>query len=220
MKYYKVAPAFNNANKRVASSASGDKVLKGEEYYNILKDGEFHKEIPLLKHFFLESYDEKKYWDFQLNDIHNLIGKANTIIGYYLSNDFKNILEDFNIAPVFNFYETLLLYKEKELKYWLFQYGVNSFDNFNLPQSIFKIEDEEFIIKTQDEYWIKKREARKVNTSKLLLKKLSINGNYDFFFNQINSDTVVSGNLKKIIEDANLKGFEFVQLDYEVVVSY
>ena len=135
MKYYKVAPAFNNANKRVASSASGDKVLKGEEYYNILKDGEFHKEIPLLKHFFLESYDEKKYWDFQLNDIHNLIGKANTIIGYYLSNDFKNILEDFNIAPVFNFYETLLLYKEKELKYWLFQYGVNSFDNFNLPQS-------------------------------------------------------------------------------------
>ena len=52
------------------------------------------------------------------------------------------------------------------------------------------------------------------------MKKLSINGNYDFFFNQINSDTVVSENLKKIIEDANLKGFEFVQLDYEVVVSY
>lgn len=219
MKYYKLDLLFHNDNGRISSSASGDNVLKGQEYYNLLKDGNFHDEIPLLKYFHLESYDKKECWESKLYDIHNLIGKVNTIIGYYISDNFKMILENFKIAPIYHFYETLLLFNEKEIKYWIFQYGINSFNNYNLFNCIFEINGKDIMIQTQDDYWNKKREARKVFNSILELKKISLNDNFDLFFNQINSQTVVSEKLKNTIDIMGLIGFEFSELDYEIIVE-
>ena len=55
---------------------------------------------------------------------------------------------------------------------------------------------------------------------KLTLKKVVLTESFDFFpLIPISSDIIVSENLKQAIEENGITGFEFFEIDYEVVAE-
>ena len=91
----------------------------------------------IFDYFVLESFDKEKYWEWALFDIHGFIGEGSQIFGWYISDKLKSLLEKFRIAPKYHFYETRLLYKGEKFKYWIFQFPIDVFYNYNYEKSDF-----------------------------------------------------------------------------------
>ncbi|MFK7004883.1 hypothetical protein BWK63_13810 [Flavobacterium covae] len=220
MRYYKFQIPLSNDNGRISSSASVDKTPNIENLFEKIKYGEIIENFPLIDSFYLESYDDEKYWEDQINDIHTFIGKVNILIGWYVSDDFKQVLESFKIAPKYNFYETRVLYKGEKLKYWIFQFPIDPFKNIDFERSTFFLEDKKNIYRfsSVEEYLVFYRQEYSVSKKKLKIGCQVLKSNYDMFLTTQN-EIVVSENLKKAIQVKGLKGFEFSELDYEVIVD-
>tara|TARA_R110000868_G_C10871859_1_gene762330 strand:+ start:793 stop:1116 length:324 start_codon:yes stop_codon:yes gene_type:complete len=94
---------------------------------------------------------------------------------WYISNDFKILLEHFLIAPSYHFYETRLLYQDKKLVYWIFQFPTNPLENYNYKKSEYYLDGERVTgLKNADEYdaydydvW--KKTKKKIEWKKLVL---------------------------------------------------
>ena len=86
---------------------------------------------------FLESFEKEKYWEWALFDVHDFIGVGSIMCGWYISDKLKSVLENFRIAPKYHFYETRLLYKGEKFKYWIFQFPIGGFHNYNYEKSDF-----------------------------------------------------------------------------------
>jgi hypothetical protein len=220
MKYFKIEiKGHYREVGRIASDANGDKIPNAETLFKKMKDGDKFN-LPVLDYFFLESFDKKEFWEWILCDVYTFTKNANWIIGWYISDDLKLLLENLKIAPTYHFYETRLLYKGKKLKYWIFQFPIEPYQNIDFQKSEFKFNnedkiynfysEEEFLLFYRKEYRETKRDLK---TIKVCLKK-----NYDIF-KTTNNDIVVSEKLKNAIEETDIEGFEFSELNYEVVVE-
>ena len=198
MKYYKIKrkTRFPELG-RIASGAEGKNVPEKEYFYRIGK-GEIIENTPIFDYFVLESFDKEKYWEWALFDIHSFIGEGSQIFGWYISDKLKSLLEKFRIAPKYHFYETRLLYKEEKFKYWIFQFPIDVLHNYNYDEYDYKIWKE-----TK-----KNIEWRKI----VLIDKFDIVGTWQ-------GDILCSERLKQAIEENGITGFEFFEIDYEVVVE-
>src|SRR5690606_7464816 len=158
MKYYKIDIKRRYPDiERISSSANGRNVPNNEDYFDKIRKGEIIKNTPVFDYFVLTSFDEEPYWEWALFDVHDGMGDYPGNSNWYVSNDLKLLLENFKIAPKYHFYETKLLYKDEKLKYWIFQYGVEAFTNYNLSESDFSINNNSIKIQSEIEYWEKKR---------------------------------------------------------------
>ncbi len=128
MKYYKIDISLLNNNGRISSSASIDKIQNIENLFEKIRYGSYIDSFPILDSFYLESYDEEQYWEDQKNDVHTFIGKANIIVGWYISDNFKKELELFKVAPELKIEDIAMLadiqapktrgnYKKKEINF-------------------------------------------------------------------------------------------------------
>ena len=137
MKYYKIKrkTRFPELG-RIASGAEGKNVPE-KEYFDRIGKGEIIENTPIFDYFVLESFDKEKYWEWALFDIHSFIGEGSQIFGWYISDKLKSLLEKFRIAPKYHFYETRLLYKGEKFKYWIFQFPIDVFYNYNYEKSDF-----------------------------------------------------------------------------------
>ena len=154
MKYYKIdiKSHFPELG-RIASSAEGKNIANADEYFWAMNRGEILYNTPIFDYFVLESFDKEKYWEWALFDVHNFIGVGSIMCGWYISDKLKSVLEKFRIAPKYHFYETRLLYKEEKFKYWIFQFPVDGFDNYNYEKSEYFIDNQRVLgIKTAEEY--------------------------------------------------------------------
>ena len=152
-----------------------------------------------------------------LQDVHGGIGVYPRGGYWYISNDFKLLLENFSIAPSYHFYETRLLYKGKKLVYWIFQFPINPLENYNYKKSEYYLDGEIVTgLKNADEYDAYDDDIWKKTKKKIEWKKLVLQDTYDFSIG-IDGSKIVSENLKDAIEKMQLKGFIFSALAYEVV---
>lgn len=220
MKYYKID--YNgiyqiiNTNKSMGN-ANGEFVPDGKEYFNRIGNGEIIKDAPIFNYFHLQSFGSKEDWEWHLQDVHGFIGIGSIMTGWYISDDFKLLLEKFKIAPDYHFYETRLLYKENKLKYWIFQFPINPLQNYDYEKSEYFFENERVTgLKTAEEfddydYSMWKKTKKNVEWRKTVLIDV-----FDFVVN-MNGDKLVSENLKNAIEAMKLEGLEFFEIDYEVI---
>ena len=223
MKYYKIQIKSFYGD-RIASNANF--IDNSKEYiFKKISLGEIIPDTPIFDYFFLESFDEKQYWEWALFDVHNFIGVGSIMCGWYISDKLKSVLENFRIAPKYHFYETRLLYKKEKFKYWIFQFiasyrRLNKMQFVNFSQSIFHANNENYVFNSYENWSDKNDEIYDECKEKLILKKVVLTESFDFFpLIPISSDIIVSENLKQAIEENGIIGFEFFEIDYEVIAE-
>ena len=219
MKYYKIdiKSHFPELG-RIASGAEGKNVPEKEYFYRIGKR-EIIENTPIFDYFVLKSFDKEKYWEWALFDVHNFIGEGSQIFGWYISDKLKSVLEKFRIAPKYHFYETRLLYKGEKFKYWIFQFPIDYFQNVNHEKSFYSIPDENILLnfKNREEFLAANKEEFRKTKRELITKKICYLENYDLVAND--TDILCSEHLKQAIEENGITGFEFFEIDYEVVAE-
>ena len=226
MKYYKIdyKGIFEEENK-VLGQANGEFVPNGRFYFDRIGKDEIIEDAPIFDYFHLQSFDKKIFWEWRLQDVHGFIGAGSIITGWYISDKLKSLLEKFRIAPKYHFYETRLLYKEEKFKYWIFQFiasyrRLNKMQFVNFSQSIFHANNENYVFNSYENWSDKNDEIYDECKEKLTLKKVVLTESFDFFpLIPISSDIIVSENLKQAIEENGITGFEFFDIDYEVVAE-
>jgi len=218
MKYYKIE-IQKFYEDRIASAANGKNVSNKEDYFYRIRKGEILCDTPIFDYFVLESFDKEKYWEWMLFDVHSGIGEYPFNSNWYISNKLKKILTNFIVSPEYCFYETNLLYKEEKLKYWIFQFvapyrKLNKMKYISFEDSLFISNSEKLKISNLDEF------DEKNDVIEISLKKIHLSDYFDFIpLSPITSDIIVSERLKKVMEENEITGFEFSELDYEVITE-
>jgi len=220
MKYYKINYIrIFETKEEVIGHANGEFVPNGKEYFDRIGKREIINNAPVFDYFHLQSHGPKEEWEWRLQDVHGFIDVGSIITGWYISDDFKILLENFKIAPFYHFYETRLLYKGNKLKYWIFQFPINPLQNYDYEKSEYFLENERVMgLKTAEEYDDYDYTIWKKTKKNIAWRKTVLVDPFDFVIN-MNGDKIVSENLKNAIEAMNLEGLEFSELDYVVVVE-
>ena len=229
MKYFKIGLRTYFELDRVPSRANGDNVPNADTLFRKMKDGEKFN-LPVLDYFFLQSFDKKEFWEWILCDVYSFTHNAGWIRGWFISDDLKLLLENFNLSNPYGFYPSKLLYKGKKIDYYVFQFTGDltykqTLDYINYPASIFLNPETntEIIVSNKDNFlseWDKVYKENKSLAKTIRFKKLILKEQLDFFpIGTIMKDNIVSERLKNAIEENSIEGFEFSELDYEVVVE-
>lgn len=206
---------------RVLGHANGGLVPNGRLYFDRMGQGEIIHDAPVFDYFHLQSFGPKEEWEWRLQDVHGFIGEYPTGGGWYISDRFKNLLDKFSIAS-HHYYATKLLYKGEKLDYWIFRYSVEPSKNVDFAKSIFYVKETTELVEgipSWDEFLLIRRRYRKELSKTLVLKKGVYHAYFDFAYNIIEGDLLVSEKLKTAIQEAGLVGLEFKELDYEVEFS-
>ena len=220
MKYYKtkIKRIFDKENK-VLGHANGEFVPNGAFYFDRIRKDEIIEDAPIFDYFHLQSFDKRKFWEWRLQDVHGGMGVYPSGAFWYISDKLKSLLEKFRIAPKYHFYETRLLYKEEKFKYWIFQFPIDYFQNVNHEKSFYSIPDENILLnfKNKEEFLAANKEEFRKTKRELITKKICYLENYDLVAND--TDILCSEHLKQAIEENGIIGFEFFEIDYEVVAE-
>jgi len=222
MKYYKIdfKSGFPEED-RVLGHANGEFVPNGKLYFDRMEKGEIIYDVPILEYFHLQSFGPKEEWEWRVQDVHGFIGTGSILSGWYISDRFKKLLDKFSIAS-HRFYATKLLYKGEKLDYWIFQFPLNAYQNLDFSKSTLFLKDTHEIINgisSWEEFHAAKRKYKKEMNQKLILKKGVFSTYFDFSYNIIGGDNLVSEKLKNAIQEAGLESLEFFELEYEVEFS-
>jgi hypothetical protein len=228
VKYYAIDIVTIFPNKEhVLGHANGKLVPNGSAFFERMDKGEIINDAPVLDYFYLESFGRQEDWEWRLQDAHGFIGEYPASANWYISDRFKNLLENFQFSQPRHFYPTKLLYKGQKLDYWILQYGIdgNKDDVIDFNRSEFLDEHAGVSVHVNDfaQFDPVRRNVKKTSGYKkdLATKKLALKQAFDFviLFGVNNSGKIVSEKLKKSIEDAGLKGLEFKTLPYEVEIA-
>lgn len=215
------------AQDKVLGHPNGEFVTDGEKYFAGIGKGEIIKGAPVFNYFYLQSFGPEEEWEWKLQDLHGFIGQGSKMgSNWFVSENFKILLDNFKIAPDYQFYESILSYRKNKLKYWVFQFTA-SYRKLNKMKYV-DFQKTEFISKNNDsyafnsyeEYSQKNEEIYEQYGEDLKVKNLVMNQFFDFIvLNPLNSDIIVSEDLKNAIVKMKLEGFIFSSLDYEIALS-
>ncbi|MFK8296569.1 hypothetical protein ACI760_10330 [Capnocytophaga canimorsus] len=139
MKFYKIDIKSFYGN-RVASDANF--IDNSEEvFFKQIALGEIIENISIFNYFFLESYDEKKYWEWALFDVHKFIGESSIMLGSWLvSKKTKELFNKFKISSPHTFYPSKLMYKNKKKIFIFFNLQENYCTKVLLNRLIFNVQ--------------------------------------------------------------------------------
>ncbi|WP_164121787.1 MULTISPECIES: hypothetical protein [Sphingobacterium] len=226
MKCYRIKIQANFPESgRINSSANGRNVPNHEDFFDRIRAGELLSHPPVFDYFVLESYDEKKYWEWSLFDVFSGIGDFPHNGNWYVSNKLKELLQLFRIAPDYRFYETKLLFHENKMTYWIFQFvatyrRLNKMKYIDFEKSSFLLNDTVQSFSSYEAWSEFNEQAFDEYGKDMILDRICLKEKFDFVpLNPLNSDVICSSELKLRIEESGITGFEFSELDYEVVVG-
>ena len=141
--------------------------------------------------------------------------------GFFVSNDFKNILETFNIECPHKFYPSKLMFQGKKLDYYIFQMAWDEWSEYDFEKSCYfekiknKWEKLDIEVTNSKEFrkisklWDADNEKYKM---KIVLKK-----RYDIFYFQY-IGFVISEELKIKTETEKISGLEiscYINIEFE-----
>jgi hypothetical protein len=231
MRYYKIdIKTLYPEVDRIASSVDGDKINDADYYFIKMDDGKIIYNAPVFDYFYLRSYDKKEYWEWLLTDVFDFTGKGSRITGWLISKKLKEILEKYKIAEPHFYYLSKLLYQEQKLDYYIFQFSGKDFrlpltNYIDFNKSLFYDPNHkiDFTVSNEKELLFQQEKILEESGFDIInipIKKLAINDDIDFISMQnFLGDKIVSERLKQALEENSITGFEFSELEYEVVVE-
>jgi hypothetical protein len=226
MHFYKIKKA-SIENNILIGSVNGKNIPNGNNYFCKINNGEILSNAPIFDYFFLQSFEDKELWEIYLKDIHGGIGIF-PLGNWLVSDKLKKLLEKYLLAKDYFFYESRLLYKGMKLTFWLFQFTaiyrkLNKTKYIDFEKSCFvskKRSDKLVKLISYSDYLNYEYELKNKENDKILSKKISLKEHVDLItLVPIRPDIVISERLKTAMEENNIEGFEFSELDYEVVVE-
>lgn len=227
MEYYKIKPIsidrLRHAQKLVSDvpSANGINIPNAKEYFDRMSQGEIIQDAPVFDYFILQSFGPPEEWEWRKQDIHGYINVGSILTAWYISDKLKKILDRHKMAKGCQFYASKLFYKGEKYDYWIFQYAINPFQNYDYIQSEYYIEGESNRITginnavDYDDFDYKIYKEQKKN---IVWKKTVLIDSFDLVVN-INGDILVSEALKISMENDKIEGIEFKELEYIVEVN-
>ena len=227
MKYFKIEiKGHYREVGRIASDANGDKIPNAETLFRKMKDGKRFN-LPVLDYFFLQSFDKKEFWKWILCDVYTFTHNAGWIRGWFISQKLELLLDNFNLPNHCYFYPSKLLYKGEKLDYYIFQfsgdltyketakyidYKKSKFLNPSTNTIVDFVDIDDYAQQSNNLYFEKKTD--------FVLKKIVLRKEFDFFPTRtFLKDDLVSERLKNAIEENGIEGFEFSELEYEVIIA-
>jgi hypothetical protein len=225
MKLYKIK-LISRHNDTLVGEANGKKIPNAEFYFNKIRDGE-NVTPSIFDYFFLESFEQQEKWEIVKYDIHSFIGEGSQIRGWLISEKLKLLLDCFDLSIPHEYYTSKLLYKGEKYNYFVFQYYDKSNKDYwsnylNYDKSIFfdTSSDVEYYVKSRQELIDKQVEILKKCRIINIIPKVLFVKKKDFYATEsFLGYNIVSERLKNAIEANGIEGFEFSELDYEVVVD-
>lgn len=228
MKYYKIS-IQDYYEDRIASYAdfiNNDK----ETVFKKIGSGETVDKSEIFDYFFLSSFDKKEFWEWCLFDIHKFYGNSGFLTpNFLISSKLKKILETHDISKPHNYYKSNLKYKNKNFDYFVFQFsGIEIFKNtlsyidFNKSIFVDPIKQHNVKVQSLNEFFLEYKRIYKENgiDNKLKNKLLTFTDFLDFIpLGTFMDDNLVSERLRNAIQENEITGFEFSELDYEVVID-
>jgi hypothetical protein len=200
---------------KVYPRANGDLVSNSEGYLSSLgHQGKIFFEsyvddAPIFDYFYLYSSTYQKEYDWILLDAYNFIGQnIPNCRGFLVSKRFKDIVEKFQIAKPFRFYESKLQFQGEKLEYFILHLAQNEWNNINSSKT--KLYNNDLQVDTtihnnrELKNLIKQYPEIRLN---IVLKDFSDL----FYFGQFGY--IVSERLKEKMEESSLKDFEFIELE-------
>ncbi|WP_207426683.1 hypothetical protein [Pedobacter sp. SYSU D00535] len=227
MRYFKIEEKiidFERKERGLPSDipgVSGEAVPNGKYYFARIGEGEIIEDAPIFDFFHLKSFGPKKEWEWCIQDLHQLRGVGSIMTGWYISQPFKRLLEKCKIIGSYHFYQSKLLYKGEKLDYWFFQFTPDTVHNIIFPDSVFYLQNEDYIMEriySYDEYLKVRRYYGRELDKELKVKLLCCKEPFDFCMDRVSGDKLASERLKNEIEDAGLMGVEFFDTSYEIKV--
>ncbi|WP_339847135.1 hypothetical protein [uncultured Dokdonia sp.] len=110
MKILKVEKEYPQANGEKITNSNG--YLSSTGNIGKIKFENYVDDAPIFDYFYLYSTSYQKEYDWILLDAYSYIGQNTpSARGFLVSKKFKDILEQFNIAQPFRFYESMLMYR-------------------------------------------------------------------------------------------------------------
>lgn len=227
--YYTIERRWEYPGKPVLGDANGKLVPNGKAYFERIGKGEVIYDAPVFDYFFLESYGDPKDWEWKLQDVHRFIGEY-PVGGYlFISDYFKQLLEQFKIAEPYHFYPSKLKYKSQKLDYYIFRLNSDLEKNVNFQQSSFILQRGllrpiivkkiDFVLNNLEHFNAVEKEYREKQDLGIAPEKVTIKYNYDLIaLFGINADVIISERLKQAIEKAKIEGLEIKPTSYEVIM--
>lgn len=227
MGYYKIDIKRSFPNDMVATNAEGEKIPNAEDYFYQMDRGEEISSPPLFDYFYLKSFDQKEYWEWMLSDVYDFIGEGSQIPGWLISEKLKNVFDRFNLVEPHFMYNSKLMFKGEKLDYFIFHFRGKVLTDFirekmSFSKSIFAnpITNEIFRVDNKNDFVTKKKACLIAYDSKIEIKQIVLKEDIDFFpMQSFLVDNLVSKRLKEAIEQEGITGFEFTELDYEVIID-
>jgi hypothetical protein len=231
MKYYHFKTCFQapkNGKLLANNSVTGNEMpIEYRQIVGRLSNGEFINTDIVLKPFTMIGFGAINTWERFLFDVHDFLGNGSGINGFYVSEKFKNLVEPFQLDFQSRFYETVLLYKKQEYKYFIFQIKSLFEDIFDYDKSEFGIYENvteifhnkyENSISSYEKY--REIDNNLYETEKKHLAPLKIKLNFNIHFFRFPSlGYFISDELKNILEENQIKGVEFIpsKIEFEVL---
>ena len=231
MKYYKIKLQRNFENDMIATNACGDYVEKGELYFRQIEEELLLESPPVFDYFFLKSFDKKKYWEWILCDVHRFIGGGSRMNtgSFFVSPLLKELLESVKLAKPYLFYPSKLKYKGVKVGRYIFHYFGEkiieekmTYVDFQSSSICCTTNNRQVQIKDITEYLKVDEEIGEATDydNGLKVKKLMLKDELDLYFiGYIGCGMIASDRFRKKVESEGIIGFEFHELDYEVVVK-
>lgn len=232
MKYHKIEIKGHYwESGRIASDVDVENIHNADYYFKRIRNGEIVIDAPIFDNFYLQSFDKKEFWEWKLFDVHGFIGEASRLSTcWFISKKLKLLLNQFRLPNPNHYYASKLKYKENKLDYYVFQFAgkliyEHTLEYINYINSIFwnPEKDEDIIVQNKDNFLFEydRVDAENRSIHKIIQnKKLVLKEPLDFFpMNSLSMGNIISEKLKNAIEETGIEGFEFSELDYEVVVE-
>lgn len=230
MFYTLKTPLFVDYGEETIPTADMRTVEASEEYFSRMNNQELIEDAPIFDHFLLKMLyvDNPKIWEWILLDIFRFSG-GDIPGGWLVSEHFKQVLEQFIIAPPHRFYPAKLQYKGNKLDYFIFNLLWTDFEStipidemkFNLTD----VDTEENKGPLQETFHtlaeLKKRKStlRMQDRLRMSFSAIRFNQYYDLIpLFGFSPDVIVSERLKKAIELSNIKGVTIEETPYEVIM--
>ncbi len=222
---------ISSIGQEVIGLANGKFVPTGKEYFERIGKGEIIYDAPVFDYFFLESFDRLRpeTWEWKLQDIHGFIEEYPTGGGiFFISDYFKQLLEQFNLAHPYHFYPSKLKYKSQKLDYHLFKLSSDLDKNVLFEKCVFDLEHRinetkhgiyKGSIKNFKEFEEQDEALRRPEKLKLIPKTIVLKYNYDLIaLFGTGGGVIISERLKQAIEKAKIEGLEVKPTNYEVIM--
>lgn len=185
---------------------------------NIIRNDNYIDDAPLFNYFSMMSVSHNNPYDWILNDAHNFSGAFSPVVrGWLVSEFFKTLLENFNIAQPFRFYPAKLMFQGIKQDYFIFQVAHQEWESIDFDKSEFFYWSREGLnekvpkglVKTYDEMYPEaKTKVDDVHTFvDMKVSKAVVDKYYDMIvdFNSANG-LLISEPLKIAIEQAQITG--------------